>query len=100
MKKYLLPAAAAILFGGCATVSPLMDFTYVSTQISELPSTPAEKVGDVESEWICNGKDGLGLMETAVNDALGKASGNPTYIKNASFTQKGGCVMVSGEAYK
>ena len=99
MKKTLIPLSI-LLLSGCATQRPLMDFTYVSTQITQLPSTPPEKLGDVQSEWICQGKDGLGLMETAVNDALSKANGGPTYIKNASFSQKGSCVMVSGEAYK
>ena len=100
MKNKLILSLSALLLSACAVQRPLMDFTYVSTQITQLPSTPPQKLGDVTSEWVCKGKDGLGLMETAVNDALSKASGNPTYMKNASFTQKGNCVMVTGEAYK
>ena len=100
MKNTLLLSLAALLLSGCAVQRPLMDFTYVSTQLNQLPATAPEKLGDVKSEWICQGKDGLGLMETAVNDALSNANGGPTYIKNASFSKKGNCVMVSGEAYK
>ena len=99
MNKNIFPLCIFIL-AGCATQRPLMDFTYVSTKIAQLPSTPPEKLGDVQSDWVCNGKDGLGLMETAVNQALNNIDGRATYLKNASFSEKGGCVMVSGEAFK
>ena len=100
MKSPIIFGLTTIFLTGCAVQRPLMDFTYVSTKIKHLPESPPEKLGDVQSEWICQGKDGLGLMETAVNEALTKVSGNATYLKNASFTQKGTCVMVVGEAYK
>ena len=98
MNKNIFPLC--FFLAGCATQRPLMDFTYVSTKISQLPSTPPEKVGTVQSDWVCQGEDGLGLMETAVNQALNTVADEATYLKNASFTQKGGCVMVSGEAFK
>ena len=100
MKPLITLGLSAIFLASCAVQRPLMDFTYVSTKIKKLPETPPEKLGEVESEWICQGKDGLGLMETAVNEALTKVGGNATYLKDASFTQKGSCVMVSGVAYK
>lgn len=89
-----------VLLVGCATKKPLMDFTYVSTKQKQVEPASGQKIATVESDWICKGKEGLGLMETAVNNALEKAGNGATYLKNASFSQKGNCVMASGDAYK
>ena len=86
---------------GCtAQRAPLFDASYATTKSKSIDPSKGKKLSQVTSEAICNGKDGLGQMETAVNDALSKAPG-ATYLKDPSFTLVNGkCVEVEGIAYK
>ena len=88
------------MFCGCSqTMRTLFEFKYVTTKSKIINTANGKKLKNVKSEMVCKGDDGLGLMETAVNNALSKAKG-ATYLKDASFISKGDCVQVSGEAYK
>lgn len=99
IKLTLLFSVIGLLGVGCAATH-IMDFTYVSTKVKQIDSQSGEKISSVESDRIMRGKDGLGLMETAVNNALAKAGPDAKYLKNASFYWKRGGVIVKGDAYK
>lgn len=103
MNKFIFLAIllVAVFLAGCLSSEPLLNAKYVSTKHKTIDPSKGVKVADVsldENESVCNGEDGFGLMETAVNRALAKAPG-ATYLKNASFTRYGNCVVVEGEAY-
>ena len=93
-------AAAVALTTACSTKVALLDVAYVSSKRTKIDTEAGEKVGFVESERVCFGENGLGLMETAVENALTIAGQGASYLKNASFSQDGSCVSVSGDAYK
>jgi hypothetical protein len=85
---------------GCASrARPLFDFTYASTKEKNISPQEGKEISKVTSDFICTGKDGYGLMETATNNALAKTDG-ATYLKDASFSVKDSCVQVTGIAYK
>jgi hypothetical protein len=84
---------------GCtAPREHLMDFTYVSTSVKKIDAE-GEGLGDVESDEICIGEDNLGLIGTAVDNALSKADG-AAYLKDATVYTQGRCVVVDGTAHK
>jgi len=84
---------------GCtAPREHLMDFTYVSTSVKKIDAE-GEGLGDVESDEICTGGENLGLIGTAVDNALSKADG-AAYLKDATVYTQGSCIVVDGTAHK
>lgn len=103
MKKSLIFGffliAMVIVGVGCA-VRPLMDLSYVSTKARDIDTNQGTLIAPVESDVVFHGEDGLGVMETAVNNALAKAGTDAKYLKNAVFAWKKGGLFVKGDAYK
>lgn len=95
--KVIVACAAASAFFGCASRVPLLSLEYVSAKESKVNTRNAKSYGNAESACISVGKDGYGLMETAVNDALSKTPG-ATFLKDAKFTTTNTCVQVNGIA--
>lgn len=93
-----------VILTGCATYAPLLDAAYVSNKHTLVIPEKGVRIKNVESECVTSGKQGRGLMEEAIENALARAPG-ATYLKDPQFKIRRngwqpGCVVVTGIAYE
>lgn len=93
----LATAGVATLLIGCGGSRPLMSFEYASASESKIDSRNAKSYGEVKSSCVSAGQNDLGLMETAVAEAVAQTPG-ATFLKEPKFVTFGSCISVSGTA--
>jgi hypothetical protein len=95
--KIIAATSAMAMLIGCGGTKPLISFEYASATEYKIDSKNSKDMGVVKSTCISAGENGMGLMETAVANALAQTPG-ATYIKEAKFSTGANCVEVTGTA--
>jgi hypothetical protein len=98
MKNLMLLASAALLLGGCAMRTKILDASAISMTQSHLPpGATLRETGTVTGKFcsdMMSDKGSIGLIDAAVKDA--QQHNQVDWILNAGIWSDGSCTEVEG----